>query len=70
MSRPDDGLPRGLDDHARLHPAGVLPADCEGELRDIARIMRESGDAELSDALVSIIDRYSGVRPMRTGCGK
>lgn len=45
----------------------VLPADCEGELRELAREMDAAGRDMESDALLAIIDRYSGVRPMRTG---
>ena len=67
MSHPDDGLPRGLDDHERLHPAGVLPADCEGELRDLLRYITVNRVGVAAEDLARIIDRYSGVRPMRTG---
>ena len=44
----------------------VLPINCEGELREFARGLR-TNFAFLADQLDHIIDRYSGVRPMRTG---
>ena len=44
----------------------TLPADCEGELRDLARELRVNLSF-VSDRLEAIINRYSGLRPMRTG---
>lgn len=46
----------------------VLPADCEGELRDLVLQMNYDAAAlDWAQRLARIIDRYSGVRPMRTG---
>lgn len=45
----------------------TIPADCEGELRDLVNRMGDEGQHTYGAALARIIDRYSGVRPMRTG---
>lgn len=45
----------------------VLPADCEGELRDLLDRLNHEGMGEAAAELRQIVDRYSGVRPMRAG---
>ena len=48
----------------------VLPADCEGELRDLIRELRREGNRMAVPRLERIVDKYSGVRPMRTDTRK
>ena len=48
-------------------PAGVLPADCEGELRELAALLDRNYSPACAKILLSIVARYSSVRPMRTG---
>lgn len=45
----------------------TMPAAAEGELRELARIFRRNGDDDSADALESIVNRYSGIKPMRDG---
>ena len=41
----------------------TLPADAEGELRDLARDLPDEHAARL----LAIVARYSGIRPLRAG---
>ena len=52
----------------------TLPADAEGELRDLARdlhaLASEFGNIRIdvaADRVDAIIRRYSGIRPLRAG---
>ena len=47
--------------------SATLPADAEGELRDLARDLRSNGAPFEADRLERLINQYSGLRPMREG---
>ena len=46
--------------------ADTLPAACEGELRDLSNAMRAMWMHDTANKLDAVIDRYSGLRPMRS----
>lgn len=43
----------------------TLPADLEGELRDLARDLRSNGAPFEADKLERLVNRHSGIKPLR-----
>ncbi len=65
----EERIRRGLD-RATTASNAIIPADVEGELRDLARDMRrEESEREdyFSLRLERIIARHSGIKPLRGG---